>query len=58
MAMRSQRIRSWPMLVLVLGGAVAPALAARILCLPCSAHLTDPEQDDVIEVVRGVLGRP
>ena len=41
----------------VLGGTVATELAARILCLPCSAHLTGEEQNDVIGVVRGVLAR-
>ena len=40
----------------VLGGTVSTQLAARILCLPCSAHLTDEEQQDVIAVVRGALG--
>ncbi len=41
----------------VLGGTVATELAARILCLPCSAHLTGEEQHGVIEVVRGALAR-
>jgi dTDP-4-amino-4,6-dideoxygalactose transaminase len=39
----------------VLGGDVAVDLGRRILCLPCSAHLTESEQDDVIATVRSAL---
>lgn len=40
----------------VLGGTVALELADRVLCLPCSAHLTDAEQAEVVAIVRTVLG--
>jgi pyridoxal phosphate-dependent aminotransferase EpsN len=36
------------------GGAVAEALFERGLCLPSSSSLTAEEQDEVIDVVRGV----
>lgn len=39
----------------VLGGDTAVAIADRVLCLPCSAHLGDAEQDEVIERVVAVL---
>lgn len=39
----------------VLGGTVALELADRVLCLPCSAHLTPAEQDEVIAIVRLTL---
>jgi dTDP-4-amino-4,6-dideoxygalactose transaminase len=41
----------------VLGGTVAVSIASRVLCLPCSAHLTPDQQDEVIEVVLSVLRR-
>lgn len=40
-----------------LGGDVAMDLYDRVLCLPCYAHLTDDEQDEVIEVVADVVRR-
>lgn len=40
-----------------LGGDVALDLYDRVLCLPCSAHLTDDQQDEVIEVVTDVVRR-
>jgi dTDP-4-amino-4,6-dideoxygalactose transaminase len=39
----------------VLGGDVAMQIADRVLCLPCSAHLTTEQQDEVIDVVRAVV---
>ena len=39
----------------VLGGDVALRIADRVLCLPCSAHLTTEQQDEVIEIVRAVV---
>jgi dTDP-4-amino-4,6-dideoxygalactose transaminase len=39
----------------VLGGAVAMDIADRVLCLPCSAHLTTGQQDEVIGIVRAVV---
>jgi dTDP-4-amino-4,6-dideoxygalactose transaminase len=39
----------------VLGGDHALRIAERVLCLPCSAHLTTEQQDEVIETVRAVL---
>jgi len=39
----------------VLGGSVATAIADRVLCLPCSAHLTADQQDEVIGIVRAVV---
>jgi dTDP-4-amino-4,6-dideoxygalactose transaminase len=39
----------------VLGGEVAVGIASRVLCLPCSAHLTTDQQDEVIERVIAVL---
>ncbi len=41
----------------VLGGDVAPDLAARVLCLPCSAHLDPADQDEIIGIVGDVLRR-
>jgi dTDP-4-amino-4,6-dideoxygalactose transaminase len=41
----------------VLGGDVALDLHARVLCLPCYAHLTVDEQDEVIDVVSDVVRR-
>lgn len=40
-----------------LGGDVAMDRHDRVLCLPCYAHLTDEEQDEVIEVVTDVVRR-
>jgi dTDP-4-amino-4,6-dideoxygalactose transaminase len=40
-----------------LGGDVALDLHQRVLCLPCSAHLTDEQHDEVIGVVADVLRR-
>ena len=39
----------------VLGGHVAMQIADRVLCLPCSAHLTTEQQDEVIDIVRAVV---
>jgi dTDP-4-amino-4,6-dideoxygalactose transaminase len=39
----------------VLGGDVAVAIANQVLCLPCSAHLSVEQQDEVIERVLAVL---
>lgn len=39
----------------VLGGDTALAVADRVLCLPCSAHLAADQQDEVIERVLAVL---
>ena len=39
----------------VLGGDVAMQIADRVLCLPCSAHLTTEQQDEVIDIVRAVV---
>jgi len=39
----------------VLGGDVAMQIADRVLCLPCSAHLTSDQQDEVVAIVRAVL---
>jgi dTDP-4-amino-4,6-dideoxygalactose transaminase len=39
----------------VLGGDVAVRIADRVLCLPCSAHLTTEQQDEVIDRVLAVL---
>ena len=39
----------------VLGGDVAVDIADRVLCLPCSAHLTTEQQDEVIGIVRAVV---
>jgi dTDP-4-amino-4,6-dideoxygalactose transaminase len=30
-------------------------IASRVLCLPCSAHLTTDQQDEVIGIVRDVV---
>lgn len=38
-----------------LGGDVALDLYERVLCLPCSAHLTEDEQDEVIRVIADVV---
>jgi dTDP-4-amino-4,6-dideoxygalactose transaminase len=40
-----------------LGGIVAMDLYERVLCLPCYAHLTDDQQDEIIEVVTDVVRR-
>jgi dTDP-4-amino-4,6-dideoxygalactose transaminase len=39
----------------VLGGEVAVEIANQVLCLPCSAHLTTEQQDEVIGLVLAVL---
>ncbi len=39
----------------VLGGTVATDIADRVLCLPCSAHLTVEQQDEVIETIERTL---
>lgn len=39
----------------VLGGITALGIADRVLCLPCSAHLTTDQQTEVIERVTAVL---
>jgi dTDP-4-amino-4,6-dideoxygalactose transaminase len=41
----------------VLGGRVALDLADRVLCLPCSAHLSAEQQDEVVGVVVDVVSR-
>jgi dTDP-4-amino-4,6-dideoxygalactose transaminase len=41
----------------VLGGDVAVELGERVLCLPCSAHLTDDQQDEVIGITRDALAQ-
>ena len=39
----------------VLGGTTAVSIAERVLCLPCAAHLTTEQQDEVIDRVLAVL---
>ncbi len=39
----------------VLGGGVALDIGERVLCLPCSAHLSDELQDEVIDTVCTVI---
>jgi dTDP-4-amino-4,6-dideoxygalactose transaminase len=39
----------------VLGGDVAVDISERVLCLPCSAHLSTGQQDEVIAIVRSVV---
>jgi dTDP-4-amino-4,6-dideoxygalactose transaminase len=39
----------------VLGGDTAVTIANQVLCLPCAAHLTTEQQDEVIDRVLGVL---
>lgn len=39
----------------VLGGITALGIADRVLCLPCSAHLTSDQQTEVIDRVTAVL---
>jgi len=39
----------------VLGGNVAVTIADEVLCLPCAAHLTTEQQDEVIDRVLAVL---
>jgi dTDP-4-amino-4,6-dideoxygalactose transaminase len=39
----------------VLGGDVAMRIADRVLCLPCSAHLSTEQQDEVVGIVRAVV---
>ena len=39
----------------VLGGEVALDIGERVLCLPCSAHLIDELQDEVIDTVCAVI---
>ena len=39
----------------VLGGTTAVSIADRVLCLPCAAHLTTEQQDEVIDRVLAVL---
>ena len=41
----------------VLGGTTAVDIADRVLCLPCSAHITEEQQAEVIDVVRTVVER-
>ncbi|MGZ4715038.1 MAG: aminotransferase class I/II-fold pyridoxal phosphate-dependent enzyme [Acidimicrobiia bacterium] len=41
----------------VLGGDVAMRIADRVLCLPCSAHMTPAQQDEVVDIVRDVVRR-
>ncbi len=41
----------------VLGGDVAVGIGATVMCLPCSAHLTGAQQDEVIAIVRTVVER-
>jgi dTDP-4-amino-4,6-dideoxygalactose transaminase len=41
----------------VLGGSTAVSIAQRVLCLPCAAHLTTEQQDEVIDRVLAVLRR-
>ena len=41
----------------VIGGAVAVDIADRVLCLPCSAHLADEQQDEIIGIVSDVVRR-
>ncbi|MEP6623664.1 MAG: DegT/DnrJ/EryC1/StrS family aminotransferase, partial [Acidimicrobiia bacterium] len=41
----------------VLGGDVAVGIGETVLCLPCSAHLTDDQQAEVIDVIRIVVER-
>ena len=41
----------------VLGGTVAMDIADRVLCLPCSAHMTEAQQDEVIDTIRTVVRR-
>jgi dTDP-4-amino-4,6-dideoxygalactose transaminase len=39
----------------VLGGTTAMSIASRVLCLPCAAHITTEQQDEVIDRVLAVL---
>jgi len=39
----------------VLGGTTAVKIAEQVLCLPCAAHLTTEQQDEVIDRVLAVL---
>jgi dTDP-4-amino-4,6-dideoxygalactose transaminase len=39
----------------VLGGRTSVTIADQVLCLPCAAHLTTVEQDEVIDRVLDVL---
>jgi dTDP-4-amino-4,6-dideoxygalactose transaminase len=39
----------------VLGGTTAVDIAERVLCLPCAAHLSTEQQDEVIDRVLAVL---
>ncbi len=41
----------------VLGGNRAVDIADHVLCLPCSAHISEAQQDEVIDVVRTVVER-
>ncbi len=41
----------------VLGGDVAMGIGHTVLCLPCSAHLSDDQQAEVIGVIRTVVER-
>ena len=41
----------------VLGGTTAVEIADRVLCLPCSAHITEEQQAEVIDIVRTVVER-
>ncbi len=39
----------------ILGGKVATTIADQVLCLPCSAHLTESQQDEVIDTIERIL---
>lgn len=41
----------------VLGGDIAVELGERVLCLPCSAHLSEADQGEVIAIVRDALAK-
>lgn len=41
----------------VLGGSVAVDIGERVLCVPCSAHLADEQQDEIIGIVSDVVRR-
>ncbi len=41
----------------VLGGDVAVGIGETVLCLPCSAHLGDEAQDEIIGIVQDVVRR-
>ncbi len=41
----------------VLGGDTALGIGETVLCLPCSAHLTEAEQDEIVGIVEDVVRR-